>query len=340
MEIGFILFLALISQETKTLKGRALLNPDISAIGNIVNQTLLENKIKNEFFIKEFEFAFQGYLYPSIRADIFLTAHGPKFGANHEHGVEGNHIGLDLEEAYVSLLNIWGGFSGKIGRKYIEFGKFNPLHAEQWLYVDPPKVIQNMFGTENLIGDGGQIEFLFPLPFLLRIQGGIFRNFEGPFQDVFYSSRAFSSFGISEFELSFGTSYVGGKTEKEFANFIGGDITLDYIKGYTKLTFILEPILAVNEKSKFAGFYSSLFYSTRRFQAGFRIDGAEPHKETEEEHTENKISFGISPIFAFLLTETTKIRFQYSFFPSEKPKHTIFFQLIFGLGPHSHVLQF
>lgn len=340
MEIAFALFSVLISQEPSTLKGRSLLNPDISAIGNIVNQTILQNKIKNEFFIKEFEFAFQGYLYPSIRADIFLATHGPEFGDVHEHGEEETHIGVNLEEAYVSLLNIWGGFSGKVGRKFIEFGKFNPLHPEQWLYVDPPKVIQNIFGAENLVGDGGQIEFLLPLPFLLKIQGGIFRNSEGPFQDIFYSSRAFSSFGISDFEVSFGASYVGGKTEKELSNFIGGDITLNYIKGYTKLTFISEPIFSIDEKSKFAGFYSSLFYSTGRFQVGFRIDGAKPDEEIEDEHTRNKISFGISPIFAFLLTETTKIRFQYSFFASDKPKHTVFFQLLFGLGPHSHVLQF
>ena len=346
-------------EETK-IKGRALLMPDISVIGDIVNELRIGKKIENNFSLREFEFAFQSFLFPDIRADVFVSFHSPSFGHTHNGSEEEVHIGPDVEEAYISFLNIGAGFSGKLGRKYIEFGKFNPLHPEQWLYIDPPKVIRETFDTWNLIGDGGQIEWLAPTPFLLRFQAGVWRKFEGKFQDVFFTGRTFSSYGIGDSEISFGISYAGGKSElfqegttkETFSNIFGTDLSYLFARGYTKINFILEPLLEIKEKeAEFRGLYSSLFYSQRRFQVGFRFDLYSKHNHQDEhsdggnshsesEHTNSELELGISPIFAFLLTETTKIRFQWSFFPQADVKNIILFQFLFGMGPHAHVLQF
>ncbi len=345
------------NEETK-IKGRALLLPDISVIGDIVNESRLAKKVENNFSLREFEFAFQSFLLPDIRADVFVSFHGPTFGHTHNDKENHAHTGPDIEEAFVSFLNIWAGFSGKIGRKYIEFGKFNPLHPEQWSYIDPPKVIQETFQTWNLIGDGGQIEWLAPTPFLLRFQTGVWRKFEGKFQDVFFTGRTFSSYGIGDSEISFGISYAGGKSEsfqgettrEIFSNILGTDLSYLFARGYTKIKFILEPLLEIKEKeTKFRGLYSSLFYSQRSFEVGFRFDlfSKQNHEDehsqsgdynNESEHSE--LELGISPVFAFLLTETTKIRFQWSFFPQSNIKNIILFQLLVGMGPHAHVLQF
>ncbi|MFZ8803174.1 MAG: hypothetical protein ACO2PO_09365 [Candidatus Calescibacterium sp.] len=360
-----LVFLVLIlnqqpTQEEPKIKGRALLLPDISVIGDIVNELRLGKKVENNFSLREFEFAFQSFLFPDIRADVFISFHGPTFGHTHAESENHAHTGPDIEEAFISFLNIGAGFSGKLGRRFIEFGKFNPLHPEQWAYVDPPKVLQETFQSFNLIGDGGQIEWLAPTPFLLRLQGGVWRKFEGKFQDVFFTGRTFTSYGIGESEISFGISYAGGKsklfqegmTKEIFSNIFGADISYLFARGYTKINFILEPLVELREKeTMFRGLYSSLFYSQRRFQVGFRFDlfSKENHENehshsgnshNENEHSHSELELGISPIFAFLLTETTKIRFQWSFFPKSNVKNIIFFQFLFGMGPHAHVLQF
>ncbi len=360
----FILLLVFLSQQVANqpqielkqefLRGKALLLPDISLVGDIVNQSIIERKFKNDFMIREFELGIQGYIHPKIRIDVFASAHmGTEHKDDTEHGKDdtehkhdtGHGSGLNFEEGYITFLQIIGPLGGRLGRKYTDFGKFNPLHPEQWLYVDIPDVLQKSFGEENLIGDGGNIFLNLPAPFAtFRIEGGVWRKFTGPFEDVFYSGRLFSSFSVEEFsEIHIGLSSVAGilveNSERKLSSFTGMDVSFIRATPKDKIQFITEPIIKIRESLEFLGLYSSLFYSNPRWQGGLRFDFL------------NRELIGLNPIFSLLITETTKFRIQYGikFLSSHgeedhseeiSTKHIIFLQFIFAIGPHGHVLQF
>ncbi|MBU0700301.1 hypothetical protein KKE26_03260 [bacterium] len=88
--------------------------PDISVTGDIMGLITgdKENKDRNTIHIREIELAFQGYIYPEMRADVFL--------AMHRHG---DHVEPEICEAYVSFLQVIGGLSLQIGKPHINFGK-------------------------------------------------------------------------------------------------------------------------------------------------------------------------------------------------------------------------
>lgn len=339
------------------IRGKALLLPDISLVGDIVNQSsIIHEKFRNNFMIREFELAVQGYIHPKIRVDAFASAHaeiGHQEVHNHEeehnhsqsHSSDGHiHGGLNFEEGYITFLQIVGPLGGRLGRKYIEFGKFNPLHPEQWLYVDIPLVLQDNFGRENLIGDGGNISLLFPAEtVVLKIEAGVWRNFSGPFDDVFYNGRIISALPVGELsEIEFGLSSASGiiqkKEKRTFSNILGTDLSFKYTDPGYKIQFIVEPIARIEKSFEYAGLYTSLFYSTWNLQIGLRFD-----------QTRISEKIGINPTVAFLLTETTKLRVQYGLHIGEhkhngeehsSTDHFIFLQFIFAIGSHGHVLQF
>ena len=66
--------------------------PDISVIGNFVGS---RTESKNNFNVQEIEFAFQHYLYPSVKANVFTALHK-----------ESNKMNFELEEAYVDFSDI------------------------------------------------------------------------------------------------------------------------------------------------------------------------------------------------------------------------------------------
>lgn len=351
----FILILVFLNQqllgEQKELKqeflrGKALLLPDISLVGDIINQSMIQRgeKFKNNFMIREFEVGIQGYIHPKIRVDAFASAHIGHIEEDHNEHNEGKSEhgqGLNFEEGYITFLQIIGPIGGRLGRKYTDFGKFNSLHPEQWLYVDIPPVLKESFGEENLIGDGGNIFLNLPTPFAtFRVEGGVWRKFSGHFEDVFYSGRFFSSLSVEEFsEIQLGLSLVSGvaleNDERKLSSFTGADISFIGTTPKDKIQLISEPIIKIRGSPEFLGFYSSFFYSTSRWQGGLRFDFL------------NKELIGFNPILSFLITETTKLRVQYGIkFLNEKDsngtsaKHIIFLQFIFAIGPHGHVLQF
>ena len=63
-----------------------------------------------------------------------------------------------------------------VGKKLIGFGKINPLHPEQWQFVDRPILNQTFLGKASLSAEGVQLLTLLPLPFFLNWSGDIGRR--------------------------------------------------------------------------------------------------------------------------------------------------------------------
>ena len=116
--------------------------PNISVIGSFLG---MHTDHADSFEVSEIELSFQHMLYPSVKADIFMALHK-----------EDGELKLALEEGYVTFLDLFGGVApnllsilgieGIIGKKMFNFGKINPLHPEQWSFIDRPIATQHVLG--------------------------------------------------------------------------------------------------------------------------------------------------------------------------------------------------
>ena len=320
--------------------------PDISVIGDFLGA--VSDTKSPEFYVREIELALQGYIYPEMRADIFL--------ALHKHD---NQIELDVEEAYASFLNLIDGLNLKAGKVLVDFGKVNRLHPHERPYVDLPLSLTNFFGNHGFNAEGITAQYLLPLPFFAQIEAGSWwlpgqhqhnhsdtseEYTEFGLANKATSSRLWTSFSTSEkSELEIGASFVIGKgshykEHQDDVKIFGTDLTLKYwASTYERLTFQTEvfnlrktvPIEKLNRWS----FYNYAGYKFNKYwEVGALYDWAENAlHEYEKSNT-------LSGVITNHLTESTMIRFQYGHNFQAK-SDVAYLSLIFGIGPHSHPLK-
>lgn len=322
--------------------------PDVSLVGDVVAKASEDKSdfYRNKILIREIEFALQGYLYPEMRADVFL--------AFHRHG---DHVEAEICEGYASFLNVLGGLSLLVGKKHVDFGKVNKLHQHHVPYADRPVVLTNFFGEHGLVGEGASLDYLLPLPFFLQLTLGAWRaeseahaeedveeSEEFALVDEVYTSRAWASFPVGDnSELEVGGSGAIGKgilhgEQKDEAKVVGLDVTFKFWpSAYQRLFLQGEVLNLIRELPTGSierwGFYNFIGYRFNKYwDAGVRYDWAEnalPQKDTTRE---------FSAFITDHLTETTMVRFQYGY-GFDTGIHDAVIQLIFGIGPHSHPLE-
>ncbi len=371
---GLISFLkaqenSLISEGTplQGMRGRAINLPDISALANITGHSSDDRKDenRNQLLIEEVETAFQGYIYPQMRADIILAIH------SHDAEYES-----EICEAKASFLNLGYGFSGEAGKIHLDFGKINKLHTHHLPTTDKPLVLNKFFGDHELAGQGAALKYLIPvLPFYSQIQAGFWtvnahHHSESEAQvadvngstitvnslnhnddefspsDKVYSARWNSSFDLGDQkELEIGFSGLKGRgahyeEHKDNVEITGADLTFRWFPStYKKWTFQNEwmhlkrevPAGTLNRD----GFYSFLNYrADKYYDYGLRVDYSE--------NAAPEISYerAVSAVFTRHLTETSYWRLTGKKRNADgKNINELWFQLSFGIGPHSHELE-
>ena len=88
------------------------------------------------------------------------------------------------------------------------------------------------------------------------------------------------------------------------------------------------------ERASQSGGYVSAFYKfNEHYQAGVRYGTLGKHGQEADSTTKSQLAY----ILTRQLTETSKFRIQYN--TGENVTDTMYAQFIFGMGPHSHVLQ-
>jgi hypothetical protein len=120
------------------------INPDISVIGDarafVTDEATDTREGDLQLDLTSAEFAFQGYLNPFARADVYVGYHDEEF---------------ELEEAYATILRgIPGGVQLRAGKYRVDFGKLNLLHPHAYSFLDTPLVHQEFLGHEGLIDVG------------------------------------------------------------------------------------------------------------------------------------------------------------------------------------------
>jgi hypothetical protein len=330
---------------------RALVLPDISIVGDIVG-TFSDDKKKtdrNKIVARKVELSLQGYLMPGMRADVFIDLH--------RHDGE---YKVGLHEGYISFLQTpIPGLGMLAGKKLIGFGKLNPRHSHHWDFVDMPMVLESYFTDHGLAGQGVNFSYLLPLPFFAQWDLGAWyidahhkdhghshghghhHDYALELADQAYSTRLWSSFALAEAqELEIGLSGLKGYDAHDYEVKISGlDLTYRYFGPGASRWLFQNEFLFLNKEAHRKkdvdrwGFYSFLNYRWDMYwNVGLRYDWM----ETLSKHKKDKSS--ISGILTRNLTETTKLRLQYTHNLEEK-NDTVFLQAIFGIGPHAHPLE-
>lgn len=105
-------------------------NPAIAVIGNFL-ASVGHNPIQPSpaFQVEESEISFQAVVDPYARADLFLSF---------------TNDGVEVEEGYVTFLNLPWDTQAKAGKFKVQFGKINTLHLHVLPWVDEPLPYQNI----------------------------------------------------------------------------------------------------------------------------------------------------------------------------------------------------
>ena len=156
--------------------GSKIFNPDIAVIGNFLGAAGRNPENPSPALeMAESEASFQAIVDPYGRADFFMA-----FG---EEGVE-------LEEGFLTLTTLPGGWLTKVGKIKGAFGKVNTLHRHLLSWTDRPLVTRNLVGGEDGLADAGiSVARLIPNPWLfLEATGEVFRGDSGPEEQPLFRS--------------------------------------------------------------------------------------------------------------------------------------------------------
>ena len=337
-------------------------NPEISLIVDIQalftdNEDIENNKDVN---INEVELAFQGYLYPNI--------HGDFIAAMHEHDGEWK---VHPEEAYISFYEMPFGLQAQVGRKLIDFGKLNSIHPHHWAFVSTPLVLQNFFGDHPWYDDGVQVSALIPNPanVYIKVYGEVWNGRElghshsGDAEEtehehegeetleehahehhhaVEWSGHVFTGgvrAGITTTENSnilLGYSIARDEDDTATLHAIDGTFIYRFPMSYRKFKVSGEYFLGDIEKhgTEPSGYYATAQMTlTKYWECGVRYDNSEFINDDEN---------SIEAYSAFLtryFSHSLYLRGEYQHLDAEPEEDKFTFQLVWGLGPHSHRLE-
>ncbi len=272
---------------------------------------------------------------------------------------------MELEEAYVAFSDItttlfpsasYGkGIGVTVGKKLLPIGRLNALHSEQLSFVDMPMVNQQFFGTDhNLSGEGALFSYLLPLPFFSQVELGYWtasseeEEDEESHSEIEYSNRIFNGrlwngFDISDSQnVELGFSYVLGNassssTEDQqlitgidamFTQELSTDQSLRFHAEYYEAKYGEDDEA---RETQTGSFVSAFYEINSMYDAGIRYGILNAHGDEGDDQTKWSL------IANRQLTEASKLRVQYS--TGDNVEDTVYLQFIFGMGPHSHVLQ-
>jgi len=321
--------------EVRERKTSSLSLPDISVIGDIIGffgPDREGDESRNKIFLQELELSLQGYLFPEVRADAFVSLH------RHQDG----DYQVELEEGYVSFLNLGHGFSAQIGKKLVPFGKINPVHPHHWDFVDRPAVLREYLGGHGLAGNGLNISYQLPLPFFAQVEGGFWQveaeHTHGPEPmvspaDEVYTGRIWLAGELGPTELKLGFSGLKGygshhQDHLDKLSVYGTDLTLKYLgRGYQRFLWRSE-LLHCERKIPLGrishwGAYTFLNWRWDKYwNVGFRYDWVQPPFPFSLRSTEKKSSL----ILTRNLSEMTLLRLQAQ--TDMKENFALYFQVL------------
>ena len=351
-----------------------LMNPDISLVIDV--KGLLSdadtNPLDEKIMLEHAELAIQSYLWPGIRADFI--------GAIGQHPEEGGHIHThtEVEEGYVSFLDLPANFQLQVGRKLLDFGRLNPIHSHHWAIPDTPLPLLRLFGHHSWYDDGFQVSTLIPNPWdiYVKVQGGVWNGralgeeeehehddalvengvlgFQGPVDwgGRVYTGRASLDFPLSDdTNLMTGYSFAGGEGGDSVLH--GADLTLihRWPQSYKKLRWQNEFFFGdfelsgehedEHEHMHFAKHDADAwgFYSLLQLTLTNYWETGVRYDWWDGDHLDDE--WGATAFLSYYFTHSMYVRpaYRYSELAEGEDEHAFMVQFVWGLGPHAHRLE-
>jgi hypothetical protein len=317
-----------------------IFNPDMAVIGNFVGAAG-ENTVNPipALALQEAEATFQAVVDPYARADFFLSF-SPE--------------GVEIEEGFLTLTSLPGGFLAKVGKFKEQVGKVNTLHAHVLPWVDEPLMVKNLFGSDEGLSDSGvSVSKLILNPFMfLEATGEVYAGSSGQFKsyersDVSWVGRLRGYRDVSEStNLDVGGSFAYGTNDAgpDFTTrLVGIDATFRYrplrraiyrrFQGRTELFWSRRGQEGGNVKA-FGTYASGEYQFARRWFAGARYDWSERNYDA------SLVDKGPSLVLTYWPSEFSQIRGQYrrTRYAEDVTANEFLFQFLFSIGAHgAHV---
>lgn len=315
-------------------------NPDMAAIGNFVGATG-RNGVDPlpALSLQEAELTFQAIVDPYARADFFVAA---------------SSEGVDLEEGFLTLTSLPGGFLAKVGKFKAQFGKVNTMHPHVLPWVDQPLVVKNLLGGEEGLNDSGvSISKLLLNPwFFLEATGELYQGNSGPFQshernDVSWLGRLRAYRDITEgTNIDLGASFARGHNDvgaDATTRLFGVDATVRYrplrramyrrFLGRTELMWSRRG-QEVGEVAAFGMYASGEYQFSRRWFAGVRYDRSDRAYDASLRDTAGSL------LLTYWPSEFSQVRGQLRriTYADGVTANEALFQFLFSIGAHgAHV---
>jgi hypothetical protein len=115
------------------------------------------------FTIQNVELTLAGVVDPYLRGDANIVLQIDEAG----------ETVVELEEVYLTTLDLPFHLQLKVGQFFTAFGRLNPTHPHAWDFVDQPAIHSRLFGPDGLRSQGLQLAWLTPLPFFAELTGSV-----------------------------------------------------------------------------------------------------------------------------------------------------------------------
>lgn len=335
--------------------GKQLALPDISLIGQVKAKASSDSRdeARDRIRLSELELGIQGYVYPDVKADAFITM-SPAEGSP-----------AQVEEAYLTYLGLRKGLNFYVGEKHVPFGRTNLLHNHSWLYVDQPLVLRNLVAEESLGGEGVGASYVLPTKSNLFAQLDL-GTWTGPgpgepvslpdimvgpgasFSDRFNTARLWTGYPVSEnSELEVGGSYAAGGGQvvaipgEGRVQLSGMDVSYRHFgEGQSRLLLRGESVWRREENdlasSTASGYYLFGNYRPDKYRSvGLLYDWSELPQAPDQHES------ALSLILTKQFSEQYYLRLQgtHGSRPGDHSYNELRLQWVWGVGPHTHNLE-
>jgi hypothetical protein len=344
--------------------GRSLLLPDISLIGTFIGHLSSDRRdtLRNRLILGEAELGVQSYVYPGIKADAFITM---PFESGHTAAVE---------EAYLTVQQIGKlPLSARLGKSKVPFGRTNQLHPHSYPYIVKPAPLSNLVAPESLTGQGGYFSYLVPTggKLFLQLDAGVWNNPDpvgtvgvapvgvpqgsgAAFADRFSTARLWSSLPMAgNGELDFGLSHAWGRGQSYQLPADSGVFDRPRVRLFGA-DFSYRRFGTANRRLLLRGEYVSHHHSSpldrgtadgwylladQRFSSFSGVGLMWDHSGYP--YAPGLRTNSVSAIFTRQLTEQTYLRAQliHGDRPGKRGFSELWFQWVWGVGPHTHNLE-
>lgn len=280
--------------------------------------------------------------------------------------------GVEIEEAYVTTLDLPANLQVRAGQFLTRFGRINPTHPHAWDFTDQPFAIGRVFGAEGNRGVGLELSWLTPLPWYVEVLGSATdasgeataRSFLGsgggrvvsPL-DFQFTGAVKQFFPLSEdLSLLWGLSSATGPNAsgyRNYTNVFGTDVYLKYrpttVASNTVLSLQAEVLYRRRQVpedvlSDFTGYAQALWRFSKRWATAARYEFGTPARDRDGRIAPDPLDADwtahrqrLSANLSFWPTEFSRLRLQAATDRvgwRDAPDYSVFLNLEAVMGAH------